>query len=782
MARKFVSGVLAFAMVFGATAPVVFAEPVATEVVDQEANYLPAFEKSEVTIADDDTAIIKLNDVEDGADLDLPTSSDYSFTYIKSSKSLVITAKTTKAAGRPASQEYTFTLKDLAQKDVLDANGNPTGKKEDLNNYATKKLTLTLKTPADAATWTGDWTPTTSGAIDLVAGKPTDLTITHGGTAPKSLTWKLTTAAQEYVSVSTSTVVENGVVKGTKVTLTGLKAIPDTEKRSVAITLTADGTPFAERKITVGTASSSAAVTLKVDSTKIAADASMAKGATLVAQAYKTNDYGDLVTDDDANLVWSINGKGDKVYAEKSTTDVIAQFVNGSAKNIKTFVAKEAGTYTITVSDAAGSHVATQTITVTSTVAPKVDTLTETFGYVAKSTTDLTKAAANQSKTVKPGSTVEIGGLPYAVTTTDGKAALMSSFSGWTVSYVVTSGSKYVSSYDATTGKFVLVDENDVDMKKALDSDAKKAVVTVKAVFSKNGSTVTAPYTINVTKAGAEAASITVTDGANFKAIAGKGNNQSGTITNQNEHYTSYVMSAGTTVNFNAVAKDTNEFTDVSQDMIWYVENTNSNDTTTKPETIAVNNGGKLTALTENAGKVSFVGVSASNPKLKVYIQLYITAAKPTATPTATATPAPTATTAPTTAPATKTGKVTASSLRVRETPVNGTVVGKLAKGTAVTVLETKDGWYKVTAGSLTGWVSGEYVELTTPSTTETAKTTANLKLRQTPKTGAVITTMKKGSKVEVLNKGTEWSKVKYNGKIGYASNAYLEFEEDAVG
>ena len=141
-----------------------------------------------------------------------------------------------------------------------------------------------------------------------------------------------------------------------------------------------------------------------------------------------------------------------------------------------------------------------------------------------------------------------------------------------------------------------------------------------------------------------------------------------------------------------------------------------------------------------------------------------------------------TATATPTTAPAIKTGKVTASSLRVRETPVNGAVVGKLAKGTAVTITEEKDGWYKVTAGSLTGWVSGEYVELTTPSTSETATTTANLKLRKTPKTGAVITTMKKGSKVEVLEKGSEWSKVKYNGKTGYASNAYLEFEEDAVG
>ena len=45
-----------------------------------------------------------------------------------------------------------------------------------------------------------------------------------------------------------------------------------------------------------------------------------------------------------------------------------------------------------------------------------------------------------------------------------------------------------------------------------------------------------------------------------------------------------------------------------------------------------------------------------------------------------------------------------------------------------------------------------------------------------------MLATMPKGAKVEVVEKGSEWSKVKYNGKTGFASNAYLEFEEDAVG
>ncbi len=771
MARKFVSGVLAFAMVFGATAPVVFAEPVATEVVDQEANYLPSFEKSEVTVKKGDTVIVKVNDIGDDVanvllvkagsnkqDDNGVTSSWYDVTYIPASKSIMITNK-----DGLADDDTTFKFK------LVPVKGGFT------NNYSTEYISLDLANPNPTAKTLEGW----SGSFDLTAGKSTTKTLSYkGGSVPSSVSVKLTTLASEYVSVSTSDKIVDGKKVGVNVTLTGLKStdsLDKDDKAKIRASLTVDGKTHDDVTLTVGPASNAAAVTLKANATKITTKGEVS----LVAQAYKTDDYGNLTTDDDnkIKLVWSINGVEGATYTD-SKGNTLATLTGD--KGIMTFKATTAGTYTVTVADEAGTHNATREITVTSAATP--DSV-----YVATSTTDLTATTA--STTVKPGATVDLSAMNYAVVDTEGNKALLSAFSGYKATYELekpTKDKKYLASYNVTTGNYTLVAADDADMAKAV-ADGKILEIPVTVTFTKSGAkTLTMKYTIKVTKAGAEAASITVTDGANFKAIAGKGNNQSGTITNQNEHYTSYVMSAGTTVNFNAVAKDTNEFTDVSQDMIWYVENTYSNDTTTKPETIAVNNGGKLTALTENAGKVSFVGVSASNPNLKVYIQLYITAAKPTATPTATATPAPTATTAPTaaptTAPATKTGKVTASSLRVRETPVNGTVVGKLAKGTAVTILETKDGWYKVTAGSLTGWVSGEYVELTTPSTTETATTTANLKLRKTAKTGSVITTMPKGSKVEVLEKGSEWSKVKYNGKTGYASNAYLEFEEDAVG
>ena len=53
MTRKLLSGVLAFAMVFGCTAPVALAEDTTVEEVEQYANLLPSLEKSEITMKND---------------------------------------------------------------------------------------------------------------------------------------------------------------------------------------------------------------------------------------------------------------------------------------------------------------------------------------------------------------------------------------------------------------------------------------------------------------------------------------------------------------------------------------------------------------------------------------------------------------------------------------------------------------------------------------------------------------------------------------------------------
>ena len=231
------------------------------------------------------------------------------------------------------------------------------------------------------------------------------------------------------------------------------------------------------------------------------------------------------------------------------------------------------------------------------------------------------------------------------------------------------------------------------------------------------------------------------------------------------------VMTVGKTVDVDIKLSDANGYTDaINQGAIWTIQNKDASDKTVYA---TVDAKGVVTAKEICLGQAKLVVVPVADTSKKVEFELYIQA-DGTVTPTV----APTET--PTAAPVeTKTGKVTASSLNVRAgAGTSYDKVGKLANGTAVKVLDEKDGWYKIEAGSVTGWVSAAYIKLdsTTPVVTSHAITTANLKLRTSAVSGSVITTMPKGSTVTVVEKGASWSKVEYNGKTGYASNAYLTF------
>ena len=67
------------------------------------------------------------------------------------------------------------------------------------------------------------------------------------------------------------------------------------------------------------------------------------------------------------------------------------------------------------------------------------------------------------------------------------------------------------------------------------------------------------------------------------------------------------------------------------------------------------------------------------------------------------------------------------TSLRVRSTgSTGGTILGRLSNGASVTILSSYGGWYKIKSGSLTGWVSADYVKsLTTAGAWSTAANTA---------------------------------------------------------
>lgn len=776
MARKFVSGVLAFAMVFGATTPVVFAEPVATEVVDQEANYVPSV--ADVTVGAGKTVTVDVKDIPEGASYTFAYSGKgVDATYDNVTRKITIkTADTFNAdvkvtATFEKASDYiapvTFTVKFEKNADLKDHKLNIDSTDAVVNATMGVKSTVEVYTAAKTAD------------DKDVKIKATDLTI------------RVSTGADEYFSYATEDVKDEktGDIT-TKITITPKKV---TGSATVKMQVSA--------RAKAGSALVTKTYTVKVENSKVvrvnlaatATDVTIGNDVVLVPQAYTDDGFGGTVQIDKPDLKWYLNGTEidlSKPYTYKNVVNGKLTFTKNPDNGTVTVKADDtdgdiSGTYRITVSDATGELSASKSITFVKAAA--------VVGSIAIVEDDKTVTAGTNLKNVQPGETVNMGAYNYVAF--DGSAKKIDTVAklGGTVTYTMSSVASTVAKIDANTGVITTYVGADTDALLSLpeNKDGLKLTVTATAKGAYAGMTgdgKSVSYTVTIVKPGKEATKLTVTDGKttatydlNDTAKDGKAN---------------AVVTVGTPVTYTAKVVDKNGFADaVGQGMIWYAENTNPSDT----KTYATVSNGVVTPLVESAGKVKVVGVSTANPNLKVEVTLYIQGSgavvTPTATPTATPSATPTATAtataaptqAPTTAPTVKTGKVTASSLNVRESnSTSAAKVGKLAKGASVTILDEKGGWYQITSGSVSGWVSAEYIKLDaeTPAVSDTAVTTANLRLRKSAPNGSTITTMPKGSTVTVLERGSEWSKVEYNGKTGYASNAYLEFllTDDAVG
>ncbi len=153
-----------------------------------------------------------------------------------------------------------------------------------------------------------------------------------------------------------------------------------------------------------------------------------------------------------------------------------------------------------------------------------------------------------------------------------------------------------------------------------------------------------------------------------------------------------------------------------------------------------------------------------------------------------------------------QTGKVTAnSSLNVRSgAGTNHSIIGSLPSKATIEILETLNGWYKIKYNNITGYVSSQYVSLTTSSNpnngtnndnsnsnsnnsgsnsnssttqTKTGKVTANssLNVRSATSTrSSIIGSLKSNATVEILETLNGWYKIKYNNTTGYVSSQYV--------
>ncbi len=111
--------------------------------------------------------------------------------------------------------------------------------------------------------------------------------------------------------------------------------------------------------------------------------------------------------------------------------------------------------------------------------------------------------------------------------------------------------------------------------------------------------------------------------------------------------------------------------------------------------------------------------------------------------------------------------------------------IGKLYKNGAATVLEVLDGWYKIKSGSVTGYISADYVVVGDEATCKAASTrvgkvtAASLRLRKKASTDAEVKTLiAEGKKVTILDESIDgWYKVSYKSYTGYVSADYVKAE-----
>lgn len=130
---------------------------------------------------------------------------------------------------------------------------------------------------------------------------------------------------------------------------------------------------------------------------------------------------------------------------------------------------------------------------------------------------------------------------------------------------------------------------------------------------------------------------------------------------------------------------------------------------------------------------------------------------------------------------------ITANILNLREAPdTSSKVLGQLTKGTQLKVIDSTDGWYKVSENGKTGWVSAAYVAFTNLQTSDIQSGTItgnNVNVRNGPGLSyAVITQQNKGARVSVLEISQNWCRVKTSDGIkGWIISTYINVNSTSV-
>ncbi|MFJ5758141.1 SH3 domain-containing protein [Neobacillus sp. NPDC093182] len=128
-------------------------------------------------------------------------------------------------------------------------------------------------------------------------------------------------------------------------------------------------------------------------------------------------------------------------------------------------------------------------------------------------------------------------------------------------------------------------------------------------------------------------------------------------------------------------------------------------------------------------------------------------------------------------------GQIT-DTLNIRNEPsTSGRVIGKLAKGTAITIYSKKNNWIEIKYENQSAWVSADYVQFGTENQqinpengTIGTVTASNLSVRSDSSLNSdIIGSITKGQKFTILEETNNWFKIEYKpGKTGWAAGWYF--------
>ncbi len=117
-----------------------------------------------------------------------------------------------------------------------------------------------------------------------------------------------------------------------------------------------------------------------------------------------------------------------------------------------------------------------------------------------------------------------------------------------------------------------------------------------------------------------------------------------------------------------------------------------------------------------------------------------------------------------------------------REPSVNSEALGYYRNGKQVKLLEQLDGWYKVSVDGKTGYMMAKFLKVSSSAVSGTATVinpngNSYVNFRSGPSLNAsVLRTVSVGTRINVLERTTDWTKAEIDGQTGYISSWFLKF------